>query len=224
MRAYPTNSLNFLETVQVYFLEVTGKGLVLGSRDAELLQAWRAEGATVAAICQGIDDAVRARGELPRSIAGCRQWIEPRVEAARGLKVGGRDTVAADGPGSDHTATDEGVSPDDSWAKSVMKRIERAGKATDRDGFRAAYRDAYRQLRSGISERDDVAQLVLEVDRTLASAFFEALDDDEREALQAGIASTAQLDAMGERARAAFVESRRRKLLSERFGLVELFS
>ncbi len=213
MRAYPTDGLNFLETVQVYFLEVTGRGVVLGSRDAELLQTWRAEGATAAVVCQGIDDAIRARGELPRSIAGCRKWIEPRVEAARAMRTGGHESSEVDG----------GQSPRRDWVSEVLERVEAAGQAEGRESFREAYRAAYRALRDGVESQDEFAQLVLSVDGDLGAAFWEALSDAERREIDDEIESSPQLAAMGEAARAAFIDARRRRELERRHGLITLF-
>jgi hypothetical protein len=217
MRAYPTDRLNFLETVQVYFLEVTGKGVVLGSRDAELLQAWRAEGATAAAVCQGIDDAVRARAELPRSIAGCRKWIEPRVEASRALATGGNfdePVIESDGDRQ----------PDDSWATEVLGRIETAGRQTQRDSFRDAYRSAYRQIKMGMESGEDVTRLVLQADETLVQTFWQALSENERTSIDADVAASPQLQSMGARAKELFIEARRRRALEQEYGLVELFT
>lgn len=219
MRAYPANQLNFLETVQVYFLEVTGKGVVLGSRDAELLQAWRAEGATAAAVCKGIDDAVRARNELPRSISACRKWIEPRVETARSLKIG--DHGDAESP--EEPAATSGLSRSaEAWATDALEAIAMAGEATERPEFKEAYRNAYRAIRRALDDSDDIAQTLLEVEERLGQEFFEALSDEERAAFEQSV-DEARLHSMGAEARARWESAAIRRYLERTFDLVSVF-
>lgn len=218
MRAYPANKLNFLETVQIYFLEVTGKGVVLGSRDAELLQAWRAEGATAAAICQGIDDAVRARTELPRSIAGCRKWVEPRIEASRSLRTGRHESTAD----ADETSVPAAPRRASDWADEALARIVTAGEAAERTQVKDAYRGAYRKLRSAIEKGEDLAQVLLEIEVELSEEVFEALHDEEQAGFERSL-DRDRLDSMGSQARERFVEAARRRYLEESFGLISVF-
>ena len=41
----------YFETIQAFFLELTGKGLVLSSRDIETLKKWADQGASAATVC-----------------------------------------------------------------------------------------------------------------------------------------------------------------------------
>src|SRR5690606_15768997 len=97
----------YLEAVQTYFLEMTGRGIVLSSRDHSLLLDWYAQGASIATVCQGIDRAV-AELRTPRDIWACRKQVEPFIERARHRSVG-RDTHSPE----DLEAVESTDSPDD---------------------------------------------------------------------------------------------------------------
>jgi hypothetical protein len=196
---YVTSEYGYFETVQAYFLELTGKGLVLSSRDIEALSAWQAQGATAATICKGIERAVAAKASKPRDIWACRAWIEPLVEISRARAV-------------------ESPASEDSSSSEVLTSIEEAGRAADREAFKQAYREAWLRLRS--QEVGRSWETLVEVDAALVSAFLAALNEDEQKALHRTILADPSLVGMTAEARERHVAARTRRLLKERFGLV----
>lgn len=100
---------SFFDTIQVYFLEVTGRGIMFGGRDLELLSQWRDEGASAKVICRGIKEAVDSKedGDPPRNIYACRGYIEAAIEGARERSAGAHGGHAAPAPSSGETQSGE---------------------------------------------------------------------------------------------------------------------
>lgn len=195
---YVTSEYGYFETIQAFFLELTGKGLVLSSRDVEALAAWQAQGATAATICKGIERAVAAKGSRPRDIWACRAWIEPLVAISRSRTV---------------EITDALESP-----SNVLTSIEEAGRAADREAFKQAYRDAWLRLRT--QETSHTWEALMEADAALVAAFLAALSDEEQLSLNRTILGDASLIGMTAEARERHIAARTRRLLKDRFGLV----
>lgn len=192
----------YLETIQAFFLEVTGKGLVLSSRDIEALLAWQADGASAATVCKGIERAIEARAERPRDIWSCRKWIEPLVETTR------------------QRVTSATPAPQNSLSERLLAQIEEAGRTTEREAFKAAYRTAWTRVRAQQDALDWEA--LLELDTALSMAFLEALTHDEQMELDAVVGRDSSLAAMSQEAQQLHRTARTRKLLRERFGLLSL--
>jgi hypothetical protein len=90
--SYSPQNVGFFDTIQMYFLEATGRGIMFSGRDMELLCRWRDQGASAAMICRGIQEAVSsmAEDEPPRGVRSCQAWIEQEIEHARERSAGGR--------------------------------------------------------------------------------------------------------------------------------------
>ncbi|MEZ4458675.1 MAG: hypothetical protein R3E66_02895 [bacterium] len=198
-----SDEYGYFETIQAFFLEMTGKGLVLSSRDVEALIKWRDEGATAATICKGIERAIEARAEKPRDIWACRKWIEPLVAVARSHAAGSHDP-------------DDAV--DESPQTRVLDSIEAAGRAAQRDAFKQAYRQAWAQIRA--TEEVALWEALLEADRALVAAFLLALSDEERKTMQDQILADPSLRSMSAAAKESHIEARTKKALKAHYGLV----
>ena len=198
-----SDEYGYFETDQAFFLELTGKGLVLSSRDVEALIKWRDEGATAATICKGIERAIEARAQKPRDIWACRKWIEPLVAVARSHAAGSHDL---------HETQQE------SAQARVLETIEAAGRAAQRDAFKQAYRDAWAQIRA--CEEIALWEALLEADRALVTAFLLALSDDERKAMLDQILADPSLRSMSVAAKESHIEARTKKVLKAHYGLV----
>lgn len=199
---YVTSEYGYYETVQAFFLELTGKGIVLSSRDIETLTKWNEQGATAATVCVGIERAVEALAEKPRDIWACRAWIEPLVAVARTRKV------------ESEIEADEQEDPQ----IQALRIIEDAGRAADREAFKQAYRDAWSRIRA--VEEQALWEALILTDSTLVSAFLAALSDEEREVLQNTVLSDPGLVGMSANAREHHMTAKTRRILKEKFGLV----
>ncbi len=192
----------YFETIQAFFLELTGKGIALSSRDIEALSKWAKQGATAATICVGIERAVDALAEKPRDIWACRAWIEPLVAVARTRKVESEvEEVEEEAP-----------------QIQALRIIEDAGRAADREAFKQAYRDAWSRIRA--VEEQALWEALILTDSALVSAFLAALSDEEREVVQNTVLADPGLVGMSPDAREHHVTAKTRRILKERFGLV----
>ncbi len=219
MSHYPTNSMGFYDTIQVYFMELTGRAIMFSGRDLELLSRWRDEGASAAVVCRGLREAVEALGEkeLPRDIYNCRKFIEPQVAMARSKAVGANESSEISG----EDVGDE----DDGIFGGVLRNIAEAGQAAEAESVKELYRDAYRRVRAlevdcgfGTAAFEALAQ----VERSLADGFFERLEAGERARIEERIAeeSGGLVGQMSAEAREEHLRARRRLMLVREYGLV----
>lgn len=248
--SYSPQSAGFFDTIQVFFLETTGRGVMFSGRDMELLCRWRDQGATAAVICRGIKEAAlsMSEDEPPRGVRSCQGWIEREIEGARERASGGRgaeataDSVVEDSLGEASIVEDAVVeetiakkptaekrlaaNPHESLLKNALERIEAAGQACDQDAPRAAYRDAWRATRA-LLERDELRDPYGElasIEDALADGYFRALDRHQQQEIADAIAAqnSAGLALMSPAARREHLAARRRSLLVREHGLPRL--
>ncbi len=193
----------YFETIQAFFLELTGKGLVLSSRDIETLKKWADQGASAATVCVGIERAIDALAEKPRDIWACRAWIEPLVAVAR--------TRAVE---SEIEAEDNEVDPQ----LEALQKIEEAGRAAERAAFKQAYRDAWSRVRA--AEQQALWETLILTDSALVQAFLAALSDEERLMVQKTVLADPGLAGMSGDAREHHTNAKTRRILQEQFGMV----
>ncbi len=217
MSHYPTDSMGFFDTIQIYFMELTGRAIMFSGRDLELLSRWRAEGASAAVVCRGLRDAVEAMGEkeLPRDIYNCRKYIEPQVKMAREKAVGGHD--AADF-GESEDGAEEGV------FAGVLRNLVEAGRRAEGESVKELYRDAYRRVRALKDASAEAFDELARVERALVDGFFERLEAGERARIEERIVQESRplLEQMSAEARAEHLRARRRLLLIREYGLARL--
>lgn len=88
MSLYAANAFGYLQQVEAYFLSQTRVGVMLSSKDAELMRHYRDTHVPVEVVCLGIQRAFKTFDEAPRSIYQCRHAIEHEVHAWRARQVG----------------------------------------------------------------------------------------------------------------------------------------
>jgi len=216
VKIFPSENLGYFDTVQAFFLELTGRGMTLSGRDVELLLRWRDQGATAATICQGIDCAVSAMSERPRDIWACRHQIEPLVARARRSATGGGARDAE--PRSASTYGDAVLA-------EAIAVIEACGQGCEREAFKSVYREAWRRLREiRESESDDALADLAGIETWLTDAIFEALDSSEQKRIDSQIRSAHAelLRSMSSQARERHLAAHRRRLLAEDYDVPNL--
>src|SRR5690554_390547 len=236
--SYSPPSAGFFDTIQVYFLELTGRGVMFSGRDMELLCRWRDEGASAAIICRGIKEAALSMSDAqpPRGVRWCQGWIEREIANARERASGGRaDDVAPPGaetralevaPARQEAPEDSPSNPHDALLKNALARIESAGQACTDDAPRGAYRDAWRSTRA-LLDRDALTDPYSElaaIEDTLADGYYRALDLQKQQAIAQAIAAQdpGGLALMSPAARQEHLAARRRGLLMRKHGLPRL--
>lgn len=220
----------YFDTIQVYFLEVTGRGIMFSGRDLELLSRWRDEGATATVICRGIKEALSNMDDddPPRGIWACQGWIEAEIERAREISTGGH----TDGSASATRAAAAEPEPEaDGNAykglfEEALSNVEKAGRTCDEEPVKEVYREAWRELRTlaDASSVDDPFSELAAIEDALVDGYFRALDRAEQERIEDAISeqNRADLAIMSPEARREHLAARRRRLLIREYGFVPL--
>ncbi len=229
MSYLPPDEAGFFEAVQVYFTEVTDRMALFGARDRELLRAWKKQGRSAQIVCRGIREAVESYGrdDPPRSLAQCEPFVDDQWETFQERTVGAHDQQQQRAASSEAETSsgehDQDVSP---LFRRVKDAIEAAGRATDRERWKKAYRRAWRELDALRSDGTRFSFEELEaVDEALIEAYLEVLDDRERQVIEDALASEAsqRLKSMSPAARQQHLYVKRKRELIERYGLLDVF-
>jgi hypothetical protein len=229
----------YFDTIQFYFLEVTGKGIMFSARDMELLRQWRDEGATATVICRGIKEAISNMDDddPPRGVYACQGWIEAEIERAREMATGGHAGRKAHSAGASEQAQQEQRDQQDHQNQNTsnayadlfeeaLANIERGGKAAGAEELRQVYRQAWRELKvlvegSGV---DDPFSELAAIEDAMVDGYFRALDRQEQDRIEDAISeqNRADLAIMSPEAREEHLAARRRKVLIRDYGLTPL--
>lgn len=220
MSHYPTDSMGFFDTIQVFFMELTGRAIMFSGRDLELLSRWRSEGASAAVVCRGLREAVEALGEkeLPRDIYNCRKFIEPQVALARSKAVGANEDVEGTVVGKGDDGEGDGIFGE------ILRNIAEAGQQAVVESVKELYRDAYRRVRALEGEGAAAFGELARVESALVDGFFERLDAEERARIEARILEESRVlvASMSAEAREEHLRARRRLVLIREYGLARL--
>ena len=218
--------MKYYETIQQCFTELTRRAIFLSGRDLQLLSEWRDEGATAAAVCKGLREAVEAMpdDDPPRDVYACRHYIEPYVERVTERQVGGHEA------GGDEEGVGE-ASAAGGLVGRALERVERAGRAADDEAIKEVYREVWRELRDLCKGKDDTNtepadyEQLATIEEALVDGYYRALDRTEQARIESAIESDNKdlLDRMSPEARRDHLRARRRRILREEFNLVSLF-
>jgi hypothetical protein len=217
------NNPGFFDTVQICFMELTGRSVMLSGRDLEKLVEWREQGAPARAICKGLKSAVEAMPEEdpPRDVYACRDWIVPYVDQARERQVGGHGADAEEG--ADEQSREQ-ADPSGLF-KRALDKIERAGRRADDEAIRRVYRHAWRRVRQLADERpSDRWEQLTAVEEGLVEGYYRALDRAEQDEIAEQIDAKERglIDGMSAEARRDHLRARRRRILMDDYELVSL--
>lgn len=91
MSLYASNSFGYLQQAESFFLSHSGQGLMLGSKDTELLRHWRDRGVPIEVVCAGIHRTFEQFEEPPRQVTRCRKMVEFEMHAWQQRSAGGHD-------------------------------------------------------------------------------------------------------------------------------------
>jgi hypothetical protein len=229
----------YFDTIQFYFLEVTGTGFMFSGRDLELLSRWRDEGATATVICRGIKEAVASMDDdddPPRGIWPCQGWIESEIERAREMATGGHahreanQHEASPGETKEESRAEPSADAESSayadLFEEALANIERGGKTCEAEALREVYRKAWKELKvlvAGAGVDDPFAELAA-IEDALVDGYFRALDRHVQNRIEDAISeqNRADLAIMSPEAREEHLTARRRKLLVREYGLTTL--
>ncbi len=92
MSLYARSKFGYLQQAEAFFLSHSQIGLMLGSKDTEMLRQWRNMGVPIEVICAGIKRAFEQFQEPPRRVSNCRKMIEKELHDWRVRQAGGHDS------------------------------------------------------------------------------------------------------------------------------------
>ncbi len=204
----------YFDSVRDYFLERTGRGLVMSSRDMELMLGWFRSGASAAIVCQGIDDALESLRDIPRDLHACRKFVQERLE-----KLGPTAAhVVSRRPPSPRVATDRVTE------SMLLQKLARARKSPSRPEFGTVYESLFPEMNDALAEGADDTALAYTFEDRLADQAYRALQTADRERIDSEIESKLgpRLSAMPPEGRRETIEAHRRDILHSNYGLVRL--
>lgn len=210
-----SDNRTYFDAVQNYFLERTGKGLVLSSRDLELLLSWRRSGASAAIICQGIDEAVDTLKSAPRDLHACKKYVEPRLDD---VNVRMRPSASFSAPKP--AAPVREINPENRY----VQRLVEAQQSASVSAFGNVYRSLCARFTAALSTGADPVSTAYDFDDLLVDEAYQALQTDQRLRIDTEIDSRfgAHLAMMPPEGREETIRASRRDILQKSFGLVGL--
>jgi hypothetical protein len=173
----------YLEAIEAAFLSRSGRGLMLSSRDIELVSRWARANAPVSVVVDGIDRAFEHHdGRRPvRGLAYVAPAVEEAISAWRARRVGS----------AEHSPATEtaGEANGGGW-DVVLGAVEGAGRAQPTEARRAACRQCWQSVvslrrRHAAGLLTDPYEALDEVAEAWADDLFDALDAAQQAALEA---------------------------------------
>lgn len=225
MTSHDVPQLGFFDAVQIFFTQVTGRGVMLGGRDIEYLDLLHRRGVDARLVCQAVAEAVEqmADEDPPRNIWACRPWIDAYLERA---SVGSVGAHPPDRPAPDTSPTRPPPNEaDQALLEQALESIEAAGRSAHSEAIRDVYRRAWRDIHSlAAAPSSNPLEALAAVEDAMVDAFFGAMLDAERQRIERQLLEQQgpHLRRMTEAARARHLRARRRRLLIEQHGLVSL--
>lgn len=203
----------YFESIQDYFLERTGRGLMLSSRDLELLIGWRQSGATAQTVCRGIDEAVESLANMPRDLHAVKRYVEPRLA----------EEVSAAPVFRSAPTQAKAIPDDDPWAVAI-DTLSSARNQTPRPELTESFGEVMQRIRQAREANADPWTVLYELDDFLVRDVFDRLGEDERRLIDLEIEGKhgAHLAVMGDDAREQTMLESRRRALQERWEIPSL--
>lgn len=88
MSLYAPGDFGYLQQAEAYFLSHSKIGVMLSSKDVELLRRWRDGGVPIEVVCYGIRRAFYEFKEPPRALFRCRKLVDAELKAWKERLVG----------------------------------------------------------------------------------------------------------------------------------------
>lgn len=170
------DSRAFFASVQEYFLERTGRGLTLSSRDIELVIAWRREGATVADVCRAIDEAVQRLQKGPRDLYALRRFVDARLKEEMGHAPVFEESAFEE---SAHPNAARRVAERTVW-EDALDQLQQAHNAATRAEVAHCLEAARARITAAQSDDLEPWGALAEVDDFVIRDLFARLTEDER--------------------------------------------
>ncbi len=88
MSLYAPDDFGYLQQAEAYFLSHSKIGVMLSSKDTELLRTWREAGVPIEVVCYGIRRSFHQFKDPPRALFRCRGFVEEELKAWKERLVG----------------------------------------------------------------------------------------------------------------------------------------
>lgn len=192
-----TQEMDYYRTIEDLFAAHRGAPHILSPRDFQLLRSWWRDGIPLAAVATALTDVFakqrEADGDDPvTSLSYCRHAVKRHAKKLAAMQVG------ADG--GDPAAETATVNADPLIAQltAAAERLE-----TDRPRVSRAVRAAAKQIELTVGElaAEAVDEHLFDLESTLLAECLEALDENQRRALEHRVAEAVNATATSEEAR-----------------------
>ncbi len=97
MSLYAANDFGYLQQAEAYFLSHSKLGVMLSSKDTEVLRYWRDAGVPIEVVCYGIRRGFHEFDEPPRSLFQCRHLVDAELQAWKDRISGGHADASKKG-------------------------------------------------------------------------------------------------------------------------------
>lgn len=168
---------SYIKEVERYFLSTVGRGIMLSSRDYDLIASWRRRGVPKEVIFRGISNGIRSfrdkRGEgggLPQSLFYLVSSVEEEIARYWGEKK--------------DKSGDSGLKKSD-VIKKVVERLAKIIKSEERESVRRHYAAVRKKVMDLTSSAEDALFRELErIEGESYESFFQNLTESEREKIK----------------------------------------
>lgn len=208
----------YVREVEKYFLSLAGKGIMLSSKDYDLIAGWKKRGVPAEVVFRGISNAAEALKKkkgvcaFPLNVAGLAYFIEQEIALYRRTE-------------KDKSPNTE-LKRDDLIAK-ITERLAVAIKSEKRGDIKAHYvRVRKRVVEITDSAKENIFGELDRVEEDFFEIFFRALPEPEQERIKLGAESmiAKRRRFMTDKARRESFLSFRNEILKKDYGLINIIS
>ncbi len=208
--AYKTS---YLKEIEGYFLSLMGKGIMLSSKDYDLILNWRKRKIPKEVVFKGIRNAFSA-GLMKKKGAGRALSLS---QLASYVEEEIRNYLITAGDESS-----EEMEPGHKTVSGIIERLNNTIKSEKRKTVRSHYLKARNKLLELLhSKRDDIYEVLEEIEEDFYNDFYEALPEKEQDKIkmEAERRVSDRARQMTEKARRDSLLSFRNELLKRQYGL-----
>ncbi|MGH7808473.1 MAG: hypothetical protein ACRENT_10325 [Thermodesulfobacteriota bacterium] len=212
-----TYKSSYVKDIEEYFLSLAGKGIMLSSKDYDLIVSWKKKKIPKEAVFRGIS---RAFGQR-LNIKSNDRFSPSLCQAVSFVEEARRSYQASTGESGGEADLHEAV------IQKTAERLNEIIKSEKREHVRANYIRARKRLLTLSNKGDEgLFKIIEQIEEDFIGTFFKALPNNEREEIMLEAEDKAKRRSrfMTERARRESISSFRNEILRKKYGLKNIAS
>jgi adenylate kinase family enzyme len=208
----------YIQDIENYFLNHVTKGIMLSSKEYDLIMKWKARGVPKEVVYKGISKAIEncrkkfAGNEFPRSLVYYASFVEDEI---RNYKIFQEDK------------SDKTEQKLNDFIQRILDRLAKVITTEKREGMRKHYIEIRKKISGLINlNEEDIFKLFEDIEKEFYESFFQSLPLSEQDRIisKAKEMISKRSRFMTERARRESVLSFRNELLRKDHGLIKIIS